>query len=473
MAKGSGDRAIGVIFFLSILAMSVAFFFIFTLKRATKARGDKVREEVEATTRAANNAVAAQPVESAAQARERVSREAIGQLIGHLEAGDSAAVEQLFDLGDGDVQRQKAAALLLGRVANLGYLADPSTIAPLPEDPTSYGVIFSRPPVSNGGAIDQQGLPNLDSHRVDFDLAEVEEQESPRFQSVSFPDALRDEILSPKKSVTDGTETRAKTPVDPDKAAATIVAKGFMNAIIAQDYATARALCINSKLPAEKVAALCFVFEDAGVLASGKPPVVRVTAATQEAAWAIAKVDSPIWNKTLEFGMEIEPRRKNNIPEGSQDGADWGIGRINLSEILASYAARTDAGEIPYTPIVSNPDGGERLAVYFPYDSDDIHPRARRQLDVIAQLLREDPDKKIRITGHADALGSVDYNAGLSAGRAVGVRDHLIQIGIPTDQIIAEAAGELVPLQPNENEDGTDNPEGRALNRRAEIYLDF
>ena len=66
-----------------------------------------------------------------------------------------------------------------------------------------------------------------------------------------------------------------------------------------------------------------------------------------------------------------------------------------------------------------------------------------------------------------------DYNASLSAGRAIRVRQFLVGAGIPEEQILTAAAGELAPLAPNENADGTDNPEGRARNRRAEIYLDF
>ena len=35
----------------------------------------------------------------------------------------------------------------------------------------------------------------------------------------------------------------------------------------------------------------------------------------------------------------------------------------------------------------------------------------------------------------------------------------------------AKGYGELVPVAPNANEDGSDNPEGRALNRRVEFVV--
>ncbi len=61
----------------------------------------------------------------------------------------------------------------------------------------------------------------------------------------------------------------------------------------------------------------------------------------------------------------------------------------------------------------------------------------------------------------------------VSGNRAVNVRGTLIGLGVPENQIQTAAFGESAPKAPNLNPDGTDNPSGRAQNRRAEVYLQF
>ena len=81
--------------------------------------------------------------------------------------------------------------------------------------------------------------------------------------------------------------------------------------------------------------------------------------------------------------------------------------------------------------------------------------------------------KKITLSGHADALGSEEYNNELSANRADTVRDFLAEAGVSAEQIVTIAKGASQPRRPNFTESGEDNPDGRRANRRTEIYLDF
>jgi outer membrane protein OmpA-like peptidoglycan-associated protein len=111
--------------------------------------------------------------------------------------------------------------------------------------------------------------------------------------------------------------------------------------------------------------------------------------------------------------------------------------------------------------------------LYFEFDQAELHPRGLHQLDIIAGLLKSDPARKMRITGHTDALGTDDYNARLSAARAKNVNNRLIELGVAGAQIETIGFGSKAPLDPDKLADGTDNPEGRSRNRRTEIYLDF
>jgi len=102
-----------------------------------------------------------------------------------------------------------------------------------------------------------------------------------------------------------------------------------------------------------------------------------------------------------------------------------------------------------------------------------MNPRTRRQLEIVTLILRSDPDKKITLSGHTDALGTKDYNNSLSSRRAGVVRDYLIKAGVAAAQIITVGKGDSQPRRPNVTETGSDNPDGRRANRRTEIYLDF
>ena len=71
----------------------------------------------------------------------------------------------------------------------------------------------------------------------------------------------------------------------------------------------------------------------------------------------------------------------------------------------------------------------------------------------------------ILVEGHADFTGGAGYNQGLSERRSGTVQDHLIEHGVDSQLISAFGYGEFRPIASN------DTYEGRAMNRRTEIYL--
>ncbi len=94
-----------------------------------------------------------------------------------------------------------------------------------------------------------------------------------------------------------------------------------------------------------------------------------------------------------------------------------------------------------------------------------VKPEFKPTLNRVAQVLMNDPGMTILIVGHTDSVGSEDYNYRLSERRASAVAAYLIQQGVPSSQLRTEGRGESEPRASN----GT--PEGRAQNRRVEIYL--
>ena len=107
--------------------------------------------------------------------------------------------------------------------------------------------------------------------------------------------------------------------------------------------------------------------------------------------------------------------------------------------------------------------------VLFDFDKDVIRPDAGKVLDVLATALGKVQSSAMEIRGHTDAKGSDDYNQDLSERRAQAVLAALRERGSATDAA-AHGYGESQPVAPNEV-NGKDNPGGRQLNRRVEIFV--
>jgi outer membrane protein OmpA-like peptidoglycan-associated protein len=107
--------------------------------------------------------------------------------------------------------------------------------------------------------------------------------------------------------------------------------------------------------------------------------------------------------------------------------------------------------------------------VHFDFDRSEIKPEFEPILDDAAQILRKHPDLRVRITGHADAIGTLEYNKRLSERRANAVKRYLMARGIPAHRLETLGMGELEPIAPNTTMEGKDDPAGRALNRRAQF----
>lgn len=241
------------------------------------------------------------------------------------------------------------------------------------------------------------------------------------------------------------------------------VAHKFVDLLLNQNYVEAAKMTDVTKVPNQKLAGLCIVFEEGAYMVKPSKPLVMTTAGPLN-AWVIAQVQSEKLQQATEFGLEMQ-----RVSETSP----WIISGLNLSDLLGSFAKGAGKLGVPYTPIVKNPRGGESLALYFEYDKAELHPRAQKQLEIVAELLKANPTRKLRIAGHTDDKGADDYNMRLSSTRAESVKKQLAAMGVSPSQVVTEGLGKAMPLSPNQKADGTDDPEGRSRNRRAEIYLDF
>ena len=67
----------------------------------------------------------------------------------------------------------------------------------------------------------------------------------------------------------------------------------------------------------------------------------------------------------------------------------------------------------------------------------------------IAEILRNHPDQKIHVNGHACKLGKPDYNKRLALRRAKAVAKELEELGVRDDQMILASLGDDVPYRYN------------------------
>ena len=241
------------------------------------------------------------------------------------------------------------------------------------------------------------------------------------------------------------------------------ITDAFLASALQQNFDDAKSFVDSEKVSDAKIAGLCIIFEEAKYKLREKKPL-RAMFNREKTAGFMAHVENASGERAAEFGINVQ-RPDGNSP--------WRVTEVNLDQLLADYATRVAGGDVHYTPLVKNPTGGDTLILYFGFDEEGLTPRTTRQLDIVAGLLKLDPNKKLTLSGHTDALGSDDYNTRLSAKRALAVKTYLLSVDVPPSQMVTLAEGEAKPRRPNVTEDGEDDPSGRRANRRTEIYLDF
>lgn len=241
------------------------------------------------------------------------------------------------------------------------------------------------------------------------------------------------------------------------------IADAFLQATLHQQFELAKEFVDSTTVSDAKIAGLCILFEDGNYQLRPEKPL-RAMFQQPDTAGYLARVVTSEGAEAAEFSLVL--RQPANA-------GHWRVSDINLDELLADYARRVAGGDVYYTPLLKNPKGGDTLVLYFDFDEDTLAPRTQRQLSIVSQILKTDPDKQLTLSGHTDALGTVPYNAKLSARRAAAVKEFLVSSGVAENQIITLAKGQTQPRRPNFTETGADDPAGRRANRRAEIYLDF
>jgi len=145
---------------------------------------------------------------------------------------------------------------------------------------------------------------------------------------------------------------------------------------------------------------------------------------------------------------------------------------LPLLETFAQTAPASDlekASDMHWTDTVfEQTPAGIRFSlrnIGFLPDSTDFKAEEGERLERIAEVLRQVPDAKLLIEGHAASTGRPEGEKKLSAERAQRIADELAKRGIKRENCITKGHGSERPIASNETE------EGRMQNRRVEITI--
>ena len=110
--------------------------------------------------------------------------------------------------------------------------------------------------------------------------------------------------------------------------------------------------------------------------------------------------------------------------------------------------------------------------VLFDFDKSTIKKEAEPSLRNLATVLKSNAGAAVIIEGHTDAKGADAYNQTLSEQRAAAVKQWLVtNAQISGATITTRGLGKSKPIAYNTKPDGSDDPEGRAKNRRVQIVV--
>ncbi len=133
-----------------------------------------------------------------------------------------------------------------------------------------------------------------------------------------------------------------------------------------------------------------------------------------------------------------------------------------LQEQLAQQATveeTTDANGLRAIKVTF--EGG----ILFPTNSSTLNPQAQADLTKFANSLKANPGTDVQIYGFTDNTGSYQVNERVANSRAESVLTYLVNQGVAPTRLSAQG----VPMA--DYVASNDTPQGRAQNRRVEIYI--
>lgn len=103
--------------------------------------------------------------------------------------------------------------------------------------------------------------------------------------------------------------------------------------------------------------------------------------------------------------------------------------------------------------------------ILFGFNSSKVSETAKAELKQFSELMADFKDTDISVLGHTDNIGTLAANEKVSKARAASVANYLQQCGIEAERLHHDGVAYNMPVADNDTE------EGRAANRRVEVYV--
>ena len=103
--------------------------------------------------------------------------------------------------------------------------------------------------------------------------------------------------------------------------------------------------------------------------------------------------------------------------------------------------------------------------ILFDFASSVLRTESYRPLQILAKILKKNPNMIVELGGHTDAVGIVNKNIAQSEERAESARLYLLSIGVNPNQVVSKGYADETPIAPNTTD------EGRQLNRRVDFKV--
>ena len=134
-----------------------------------------------------------------------------------------------------------------------------------------------------------------------------------------------------------------------------------------------------------------------------------------------------------------------------------------LKQVLAAQS-NLSTNQFGCKTWISNQERQGLLArLHFGFDQHNLTPMGSKALSQLAGEVKTN-SSAITVDGHTDSTGEAGYNQALGLQRALTTSDGLIADGVEKNRLVIRSFGESEPIASNAT------PEGRAKNRRSEIW---
>ena len=200
---------------------------------------------------------------------------------------------------------------------------------------------------------------------------------------------------------------------------------------------------------------------------TGQPDVVEVedrTTSSDSAESTDSTEENVIAADSSAYKSQSSEQQVSSTNESSTSSSDSSSG----SESSSSSSTDSEASKvviIEKSPLEKLKDTGVTFTLYFKYDGYDIDENSTKEIIEHANFMRDNPDVRLRLVGHADERGTREYNLALGENRALSVKEVLGLYEL-SSRIDVVSYGEERPISTVHDESGWKQ------NRRVEFVYE-